>query len=288
MKAKSSSNISAKVPDDNNVLNLYNASLGRPTAAMMNDHRTHFSNIWKVSNYELFLQRIGCSYSPTQFCAMLRNAIRLCQSEKYISKKFNLNIYGSQMLEPVPPSGGVTWKEALHPLSVQESQKQMRYRKDKIRELAINRREKKVAASGNAVLDNNGRKDSQTDEAQLDIKESKSDINVWRRGNVVQTVIKASAVTAPVRSNTTTSSIPSTSNSVTSTSRLSTKNSLDSFGQNPPNDGRIRRSSGNYDRQNDRQHKGAVASFHTANSSSSTRKNSKVYEHTTNSSKSSK
>lgn len=83
------------------VLHLYNASLGRPTAAMRNDYKTQFEEIMGISNYGQYLARVGCEITPHQLTLMLRNAIRTSVPGDYGSIE-HCFLVGKTTLEEIP------------------------------------------------------------------------------------------------------------------------------------------------------------------------------------------
>jgi hypothetical protein len=102
--------------NDDIVLKLYNASLGRPTAAMRTNYQQEFEAIVNVSNYEEFLDRLGCEYTPEQMTVLLRNAVRAACMKHYGGLKL-MDIVGNTVVETFPKGNefgsviGMTWKE---------------------------------------------------------------------------------------------------------------------------------------------------------------------------------
>lgn len=101
---------------DDLIFDLYNASMGRPTAAMKNDYQRQMAEIKAVSSYDGFLRRIGCDYSPAQMTVLLRNGVRACCSKKYGGMR-PTDIIGDAQSEALPSrddSGAeMTWQEAI-------------------------------------------------------------------------------------------------------------------------------------------------------------------------------
>ena len=86
------------------VLELYNRSLGRPTAAMRGDFRKQYDDILKVNHYGDFLKRMGCvNWAANTLTSLLRNAIRSALVSDYI-KMFRNRIKGSLRYEEIPPA----------------------------------------------------------------------------------------------------------------------------------------------------------------------------------------
>lgn len=96
--------------NDQVVLQLYNASLGRPTAAMRSNYHQEFENIVNVSNYKEFLDRLGCNYSPEQMTVLLRNAVRAACAKRYGGLRL-MDIIGDSHVEHLPENSSVTWDE---------------------------------------------------------------------------------------------------------------------------------------------------------------------------------
>lgn len=101
--------------NDDIVLKLYNASLGRPTAAMRTNYQQEFEAIVNVSNYQEFLHRLGCDYTPEQMTILLRNAVRAACVKRYGGLKL-MDIFGDTSHEKLPgkdvfSSTPTTWEE---------------------------------------------------------------------------------------------------------------------------------------------------------------------------------
>jgi hypothetical protein len=87
--------------NDDIVLKLYNASLGRPTAAMRTNYQQEFEAIVNVSNYQEFLDRLGCDYTPEQMTILLRNAVRAACVKHYGGLKL-IDLIGETVMEKLP------------------------------------------------------------------------------------------------------------------------------------------------------------------------------------------
>jgi hypothetical protein len=96
--------------NDDIILQLYHASLGRPTAAMRNNYRQEYENIVKVSNYRQFLDRLGYTFTPEQVTVLLRNAVRAACAKHYGGLKVS-DIIGNSINEPLPTASTVSWEE---------------------------------------------------------------------------------------------------------------------------------------------------------------------------------
>lgn len=102
------------------LLDLYNSSLGRPTAAMMNNHHREFAEILKVSNYAQFLARLGCEYSPAQLTVSLRNAIRIGLQDSYFQGGYkhivssDENFKKNEEFIPVYSENDTSWEATVN------------------------------------------------------------------------------------------------------------------------------------------------------------------------------
>jgi hypothetical protein len=107
---------------DDLLFDLYNASMGRPTAAMRQDYQRQMGDIVAVSNYQGFLRRIGCDYSPAEMTVLLRNGVRACCSKKYGGMHIADVIGGTSPeallarrteTERSGAGGDISWEEAI-------------------------------------------------------------------------------------------------------------------------------------------------------------------------------
>jgi hypothetical protein len=81
------------------ILNVYNQSLGCPTAALRKDINVEFGEILKVSSYDDFLKRIGLRGSPEIVTSLLRNAVR----ESYDDAGYHkFKLYGNSQSNETP------------------------------------------------------------------------------------------------------------------------------------------------------------------------------------------
>jgi hypothetical protein len=132
--------------NDDVVLRLYHASLGRPTAAMRTNYQQEFTNIVQVSNYKEFLTRLGCHYSPEQMTVLLRNAVRAACAKHYGGLRL-MDLIGDPIVEKVPSDchSTISWDDMLRTLPNESELRELRETKRKVwldRQKELRRQEK--------------------------------------------------------------------------------------------------------------------------------------------------
>lgn len=203
---------------DDNVLNLYNASLGRPTAAMMNTHRSEFDSISKVSNYNEFLKRVECEYTPLQLTIHLRNAIRKCQIKKYCHQ--NLSIIGDMQLEIIQTnecsSSNMSWEEVYSHTNSNDMVILREYKMTQVH--TLNSKRKQSDNKSESFRSSNNKMKSNSNN-----EESKITEQPWQRGQKLQLSDASNRIPPTRNSHSNNSSFTRDSNS------LSNKNSKRTF-----------------------------------------------------------
>lgn len=84
---------------EESVLDVYNKSLGCPTAALRKDINLEFDEILKVSSYDEFLNRVGLQGNPEIMTILLRNAVRESVSD---SRYHRNRLYGNYKEREIP------------------------------------------------------------------------------------------------------------------------------------------------------------------------------------------
>ena len=155
------------------VLHLYNASLGRPTAAMRHDYKSEFQEIMRVSNYGQYLQRLGCCLAPNQINVMLRNAIRSSNNKAYGDIPLKAMV-GNANVEEVPEEGMMSWKDF---------EDNMMCNKDLLKKDKELLKRWNDEADTSFIKKNNNTKESSRKGDHRQQKEGRRETKTWQRGD---------------------------------------------------------------------------------------------------------